>query len=625
MLKTTSDSQQKKSEGKLPQIWRLFPYLVTLTFTCFYFVNAARLDPEPHHDGYLLATAVGSKEGLLPHSEVFNQYGPMSSYLLGLILKLGFAPLLTIRLTIAILLILSALLVVAIMTKVNHPVAGMVGAILWASTSPDWTVTWDKYSFVGQWPWPNVIFSFFVLLSLLLFLHGMEIKNDVTRFSLGVFFSGILMAIAVSTRTTLGILLTLAIGVVFALSYYKRSLSIRHIVTFLLGFGTWLTIFISYLVISNLIDAYLVDTVIGPANATTPTSPLLFLWGVVRPTIGAIVAVTVIYLLYKVLAKYLPSEALTVTLIATSITSFMFAAHEWLRFPKILPGQFFIPWGRDGLFTAQVNVPIYLAFLAVPLLALYMLGKVLKGSTSQDESFSDNELALNTDNLDRFRMLLISVTASSLLFGAYPIADLLHIWWSTPLALAFLMAQVSKLELIKTNSVAFGLAAIFPFILIGTTHVVKQNNVDRIELTSPALSGMLVKKDYYYNFSAADLFFQRHADENLLFMCDDGLFSVWNNRWQSVGPDFVSWSWGARSSVRDDKSKMSNSVIFCSNDVRETSILARSLGLQITDSAVRYVEIGDGETLSSFSHQYFFYAKQVGKFKNSSELFDHPS
>ena len=625
MLETTSNSQQKSSGAKLPEIWSIFPYLVTLVFTSFYFINAARLDPEPHHDGYLLATAVGSKEGLLPHTEVFNQYGPVSSYFLGIVLKLDFAPLLTIRLTIAILLILSALLVVAIMAKVSHPVAGMFGVVLWASTSPDWTVTYQSYSFVGQWPWPNVIFTFFVLLSLVLFLHGMEDRSVSHRFMANVFFSGLLMAIAVTTRTTLGILLTLAIGIVFALSLYKNVLSTRHLFTFLLGFGSWVITFVAYLVISSLIDAYYVDTVVGPANATTPNSPLLFLWAIIRPAIGAIVSIAVLYLLYKVLVRYFPSEAVTVTLIATSITTFMFAAHEWLKFPKVLPSQLFIPWGRDGLFTAQVNIPLYLAFLATPIITILMFGRILRRPRFLSSSLPQNELDLNFNNVNAFKMLLIGVTASALLFGAYPIADLLHIWWSTPLALALLVVLVSKIDLIKKNAIAFGLAAIFPFILIGTTHVVKQNNVDRIELTSPALSGMLVNKNYYYNYVMAESFFKRHSDEDVIYMCDDGLFSVWNNRWQSVGPDFVSWSWGAKSFVRDEKSKTSNSVIFCSNDVRETSILVRSLGLEITDTAISYIEIGDGETLSSFSHQDFFYATQVGNFKLSSELFDHPS
>jgi hypothetical protein len=625
MLETKADSQQANSGVKFPQIWSLFPYVVTLAFTSFYFINAVRLDPEPHHDGYLLATAIGSREGLLPHSEVFNQYGPLSSYLLGLILKLDFAPLLTIRITIAFLLMFSALLVVAIMSKVNRPIAGMVGVIVWSSTSPDWTVTWDRYTFVGQWPWPNVIFTFFVFLALFLFLQGTDTTNHVARFSINVFLSGLFIAVAVSTRTTLGILLTLAIGIVFALAHYKRMLSIKHILTFLIGFSSWLTVFVFYLVISNVIEAYFVDTVIGPANATTPTSPLVFLWTVVRPAIGAMVAIAVVYLLYKALARYRPSEALTVTLIATSITAFMFAAHEWLKFPKVLPGQFFIPWGRDGLFTAQVNIPLYLAFLAAPLLALYMFVRVFKETRLINESSAEGEIAQDSDRLLRFRTLLIAATASSLLFGSYPIADLLHIWWSTPLALALLIAQVSKLKLIKENSIAFGLAAIFPFVLIGTTHVIKQNNVDRMELSSPALNGMLVREDYYYNYMAADSFFQRHANENFIFMCDDGLFSVWNNRWQSVGPDFVSWSWGGRSIVRDDLSKTTRSVVFCSNDPRETSILARSFGLEITDSAKKYVDIGNGDTLSSFSHQYFFYATQVGSYKSASELYDRPS
>lgn len=625
MSKIAPHSHRRLKVSNSHKLWVSFPYLTTLIFTSLYFLNAARLDPEPHHDGYLLSTAIASKLGLLPHMEVFNQYGPVSSYVLGLILKLDFAPLLTIRLTTAVLLILNALLIVAIMAKINHPVAGMLGVVLWASTSPDWTVTWDHYSFVGLWPWPNIIFTFFSLLSLLLFLHGMENGHGLHRSFAYVFLSGSLLAIAVTTRTTLGIVLTLSLGIVFALSVYKKVLSARQLLSFLLGFGTFLVIFVTYLVFYGLVNSYLLDTVIGSANATTQTSLDTFIWTISRPAIGAVISIAIIYLLYKVLGKFFPSEAITVTLITTTITTFLFASHEWLKFPKMLPAQFFIPWGKDGLFTAQVNIPLYLACLATPILTIFMFAGIMRGSRSLESSIPQNELNLNANNVSRFKMLFIGVFGSALLFGAYPIGDLLHIWWSTPLALALFITVVSKIELIKKNTIAFGLAIIFPFVLIGTTHAVKQNKVDRIKLTSPALSGMLVRKDYYYNYSAADLFFQRHASENLVFLCDDGLFSVWNDRWQSVGPDFVSWSWGARSFVRNEKSKTSNSVIFCSEDVRETSILARSLGLQITDSVDRSVKIGDGKTFSSFSTQYFFYATQVGEYISDSELYDHPS
>lgn len=626
MSKIAPHSQRRLNVYNSRKFWGVFPYLITLLFTVLYFLNAARLDPEPHHDGYLLATAIGSREGLTPHTEVFNQYGPVSSYVLGLILKLDFAPLITIRLTIAILLILSALLVVAIMSKVNHPVAGMLGVILWASTSPDWTVTRESYSFVGQWPWPNVVFTFFVLLSLLLFLYGMESRHGSQISNAYGFFSGLLMGVAVATRTTLGILLTLAIGIVFASSLYKKALNVKLLFTFLLGFGTWVTIFVTYLIFSGLVNGYFVDTVIGPANATSPTPPVAFLWAIVRPAIGAIVALAAIYLLYKALSKYYPSEAVTVTLIATSITTFMFAAHEWLKFPKVLPAQFFIPWGRDGLFTAQVNVPLYLAFLATPILSLFMFGRILRWSRSHENSLPQNELGLNTNNVNAVKMLFIGVTASALLFGAYPIADLLHIWWSTPLAVALLIALVSKIDLIEKNVIAFGIAAIFPFVLIGTTHLIKQNNVDRNVLQSPALKGMLVSQNYY-DYMSANTFMKKHSDKDIIFMCDDGFFSVWNNYWQSSGPDFVSWSWGPRTPIHSSVESSTKSVIFCSNDPRETSILARAMGLTITDQARSplYSNPNNRVTLSAFSQQYLFFAEYTGETESDIELYDHPS
>jgi hypothetical protein len=623
-------SQHKVNVAKSRNFWGSFPYLITLAFSSFYFLNAARLDPEPHHDGYLLATAIAARDGLLPHLEVFNQYGPITSYVLALPLKLNFGPLLTIRLTTAVLLILICLLLVSISSILGRPIAGVIGVVVWSSTSPDWTITTASYSFVGEWPWPNVIFTFFALLSLSLFLRGSFSQKNFKyskNFYPTLISSGLFLSIAVFTRVTIGVVYGAGMLGLVLLGMYKRLLTRGQISAFILGLATGLTTFIFTLSYLHIAETYLVDTVIGPASATSPASPLSFLWLVVRPTIGAVTAIFFIWIFYKVLQRYKVGEALALTMIATTVTSFMFATHQWLEFSNILPRKFFVPWGKDGLYNAQLNLPLYFALLISPCVVIYLFIRVFQSPKISQINQKDIALPSDMHQLENFKHLSIGVVAACLLLGSYPIGDLLHIWWSTPLALVLLVIQISNISFFRQNARAFSVAVLLPFVVVGTTHLIKQNNVSRNELSSPALDGMLVSKNYYYAYVSTDSFMKKHSDKDILFMCDDGMFSVWNNYWQSAGPDFVSWSWGQRTPIRSKVTGKVRPVIFCANDTHETSVLARSMGLTITDQA-RYPlpsRSGNQLKLSSFSSQYLYFAEYMGIPGSKPDLYDHPS
>jgi hypothetical protein len=629
MSRIAPHSQQPFNASNSWNLSGIFPYLITLIFSSLYFFNAARLDPEPHHDGYLLATAIAARDGLIPHTQVFNQYGPISSSLLALPLNLGYGPLLTIRISIAVLLVVSCLLVVSIMSKVGHTLAGTIGIVVWVSISPDWTVTYSNYTFVGQWPWPNVVFSFFSLLGLNLFLAGtINIKSQrrrKSRFSLSLFASGFIFSVAVTTRVTAGVVLFIGLIILLALGKIKMCFASKDVATFLLGIFVGLTSFILSLMHLRISYSYLVDTVIGPMNSSSPTSIGSFLWTIFQPVIGAYLAIVIIWIFYKVLVAYSASQAISLALITTAMSAFLFAAHGWLSLPDILPKEFFVPWGKDGLFNAQVNLPLYVALFTIPFVSVFLfMGFARAPKATSNYSFVGHWQA-GGNRLREFQVLAIGVLATCLLFGSYPLGDLLHIWWSTPLALAFLVSQFSKVELLKLNFIPFCTASLLPFVMIGTAHLIKQNNVDRNMLNSPALSGMLVSQNYYHDYMSANIFMEKHSSKDIVFMCDDGLFSVWNNYWQSSGPDFVSWSWGPRTPIHSESGI--KSVIFCSNNPRETSILARSMGLTITDQAISPIKSSPSNevVLSSFSRQYLYFAEYEGSLGSEVEFYDHPS
>ncbi len=127
------------------------------------FLAAARLDPDPHHDGVVLAPAIGAAEGLHLHSELFSQYGPMATWLQIPAIWLGGPHLLSIRVHAAIALCLSAVLIALfVRTTTCSDAVGGLAAGVWVAECQDWAVA-DRALF-PLWPWPSVYFALFVLL-----------------------------------------------------------------------------------------------------------------------------------------------------------------------------------------------------------------------------------------------------------------------------------------------------------------------------------------------------------------------------------------------------------------------------------------------------------------------------
>ena len=55
------------------------------------------MDPDPHHDGYMFTAARAVSSGLRVHGEVFYQYGPVTAWLHGAVLRVFGEHLLVLR------------------------------------------------------------------------------------------------------------------------------------------------------------------------------------------------------------------------------------------------------------------------------------------------------------------------------------------------------------------------------------------------------------------------------------------------------------------------------------------------------------------------------------------------
>ena len=71
----------------------------------------ARIAFDSHHDGYMLAAAIGVKDGGVIHRDVVSQYGPITTLLHSVALLLPFGPALALRLFTAFQLAVTAALI----------------------------------------------------------------------------------------------------------------------------------------------------------------------------------------------------------------------------------------------------------------------------------------------------------------------------------------------------------------------------------------------------------------------------------------------------------------------------------------------------------------------------------
>jgi hypothetical protein len=165
---------------------------------------AVRLDPDPHHDGFILSTAISSSEGLLPYRDTFTYFGPITHWINSTILKVvdpsGYE-LLTLRLlnfgiSLATVLVLSFCL----KGKKYRSLANFL-LITWLLSHPIWSSHTPLY--FNYWPWPDQLNQFFLSIILWALLSFQNTKSSIVI--------GVLLALGIYIRINTGIITTLLV------------------------------------------------------------------------------------------------------------------------------------------------------------------------------------------------------------------------------------------------------------------------------------------------------------------------------------------------------------------------------------------------------------------------------
>ena len=142
----------------------------------------SRLDPDPYHDGFIYAPAVGISEGQLPHRDVFAQYGPVSPLIQGLWLKATSPTIFSLKMLNTVFVIFIAIILVQVLKRKIRIEAAQLLALAWLS--------W----FAASMPWPSIITTLFTLIAFSILLM------DGNTGRIRLFFAALLLVLAIFTR-----------------------------------------------------------------------------------------------------------------------------------------------------------------------------------------------------------------------------------------------------------------------------------------------------------------------------------------------------------------------------------------------------------------------------------------
>ena len=196
----------------------VIPHVLVALVGLGVFLSVSAFDPEIHHDGVILAPAIGAAQGLQIHSELFSQYGPITTWIQVPAVWLLGPELLSIRIQGAFVLAMSAVLISLLVSRVTrHPAAGPMAALVWVFSSPDWAVTIQE---LALWPWPSIYYGLVTLLSTwaLVVSVGANRSRAVTLATC----SGVFVGVACFTRVQLGLLHASIVGLVVLVAWLRQ-------------------------------------------------------------------------------------------------------------------------------------------------------------------------------------------------------------------------------------------------------------------------------------------------------------------------------------------------------------------------------------------------------------------
>ena len=479
----------------------------------------ARFDPDPHHDGFQIASAIGMSEGRAIHREIYSHYGPVSAWINGAWLWVTEPTLLSLRLLGAIQLALIAVLLYSLSIKlgISRNVSWLI-TIGWVISCPVWAY---ESGYFGLWLWPSITFNLIALTVALLLIQispqGDRSNNRTNHF----YFIGFLLGLALLTRTKEGLVLLVAFFLVLIYSHRAAGL-IRAAVGFAISF----VLFSLALLLTGSFNDWLNQTIVGPFTNPESVSVGGFDWryfrsiylgGDVRQTIGLLIILIGLIYLYQ---KFEVRRLLRITILAFSVAM----GHFVLLNQSSSSGLFGLTYSAKSTltYTLLIRFGLLLSLVGITVLAIDLTLNLFK--------------KVRAPIIQSHEILVACALSLGAVANLYPLPDVYHLWWASPSMLLFAAVLTKGLFKKKVGNaiimvVVFFVAVIFP---LNALKVLKETHQPRINWSDGSLKGMLIHESFIPSFVAAEDVLKKVNRPADFSNCRDPLWSVFFGRYMSL-------------------------------------------------------------------------------------------
>lgn len=481
----------------------------------------ARFDPDPHHDGFQLAPAIGVSEGMTMHHELYSHYGPVSAWINGAWLWLTDPTLLNLRLLGSIQLSLTAVLLYSLLVKmgVSRGSSWFV-ALIWIISCPVWAY---ESNYFGLWLWPSITFNLIALAVAFAFLRVPPQQASAKKRKIHFCFIGFLLCLAQLTRTKEGLILAIAFLIILAIIHHSVGLFYT-----IIGFTTTMAMFSLVLFLSGSFQDWLNQTIIGPISNPESVSVGGFDWGYFRSiylggNLGHTLALlTILIGLIYAYQKYGDRNLVRFSILASStvighlVLLNQSYSTEILGMPRLM-------YSAKSSLTYTVAIRFGLLFAIV--------GSVVTTVVIAFGLFKKTRAPVmrNKEIMVPFALGLGAIA------NLYPLPDIYHLWWASPSLLLFGVALTKGLLKPRIGNAVLSIAISFVVVVVplNSLKALKETQQPRTEWSDGSLRGMLIHESIFPSFVAArDVLdnIDRPADFS---NCRDPLWAVFTGSYMS--------------------------------------------------------------------------------------------
>ena len=524
----------------------------------YIFFRIAPYDPDPHHDGIQLAPAIGVLEGKHIHGELFEQYGPVWVWIKALFLAFLGPELINLRYMAAIMAVATCFMIFKISLRIigSYTLSLLLTGI-WVFTSPAFN-TINNLNF-PLWPWPSLLLNLTILMLFNTFLSDFNLK-DLNYQKISAVLTSFLITVCLFTRLQIGLILILGISFIIYKYQGKSKIIVAYYLVSLMLFVSSVMI---YLISTNSLSYFFLQTVTGPLN--TYVSPISASYIFVNFCLGVIPLV-----FYLFIIKRFSSGNLHVKFFSVFLTIFLglFVIYVGKIWDKFYFNKFSI---TRAILDIQSHSIIYFSFTFCGFFAvMFFLGhlnhRTLNSHMSYLKTFSKSDRLLN----------VVAIFSSFSLIQAYPIQDIYHLWWASPVLLISSMYLLRFLGFDKKTLTSMSIACFLPIIVFGISSFATQVQIPRITSYFGSLRGMQIQESKFSDFESANSFVAGLGELNGIYNCPDALFSVWSGKYRATDGNYVSWAWNT---VRAGGITKGTPWVLCSNDLPFALSWARSNNL----------------------------------------------